>query len=81
MNSGDGVNEGLYHVVFDDGHEIVFQTPPGQISGLAMGDRRFNIKDKGYYADLTNNYYCEMKMEATGGFFGSKKKRDSTDQI
>lgn len=62
MNSGDGINEGLYHVVFDDGQEIVFQTPPAEISGLAVGDRRFNYKEKGTYFDLTNLYYCEMKM-------------------
>ncbi len=29
MNSGDGINEGFYRVIFDDGHEILFQTPPG----------------------------------------------------
>lgn len=58
MNSGDGINEGMYHVVFDDGGEIVFQTPPAEISGLAMGDRRFNFKDRGIYFDVKNLYFC-----------------------
>ncbi len=29
LNSGDGVNEGYYSIVFDDGHVIRFQTAPG----------------------------------------------------
>lgn len=37
------------------------------------------MKDRGIYADIKNNYFCEMKMES-GGFFG-KKKRDFVDQI
>ena len=28
MNSADGLNIGWYHVVFDDGQQICFQTPP-----------------------------------------------------
>lgn len=58
MNSGDGINEGFYHVNFDDGHQIVFQTPPAEISGLAVGDRRFNFKNQGIYLDIKNLYFC-----------------------
>lgn len=28
LNAADGINEGWYHVIFDDGQEICFQTPP-----------------------------------------------------
>ncbi len=29
LNSGDGVNEGFYHIEFDDGTKVLFQTAPG----------------------------------------------------
>ena len=44
MNSADGLNLGWYHVLFDDGQEICFQTPPAEFSGFAIGDRKFNFK-------------------------------------
>lgn len=58
MNSGEGSNDGFYHVKFDDGNEIVFAIPPGEISGLAMGDRKFNVKGTGVYFDEKNGYFC-----------------------
>ena len=78
MNSADGVNQGFTHVVFDDGQDIMFQTPAGELSGLAMGDRRINLIDRGYYMDQGNQIYCEMKFIDEGGFF-SKKKRQFID--
>jgi hypothetical protein len=78
VNSGDGINEGLYHVIFNNGQEVLFQTPPAELSGLAVGDRRFNIKGKGVYLDQGNCFFCEMKFES-GGFWGSK--REFIDQI
>ena len=80
LNSGEGINEGLCHIVFDDDHEILLQTPPGEMSGLAVGDRRFNIKGKGLYIDKKNNYFCEMKFQDDGGFF-NKKKRTYLDEL
>jgi hypothetical protein len=44
LNSGNGINLGFYHIVFDNGEEVCFQTPPGEMSGLAMGDRKYHIK-------------------------------------
>jgi hypothetical protein len=37
MNSGCGTNEGIYRVTFDDGTEVCFMTPGGEISGLTFG--------------------------------------------
>lgn len=37
MNSGCGTNDGIYKVLFDDGTEICFMTPGGEISGLTFG--------------------------------------------
>ena len=62
INSGDGINAGFFHIVFDDGQTVIFQTPAGELSGLAMGDRRFNYLGKGYYLDKVNQLYCEMKF-------------------
>ena len=64
---------------FDDGGEVVFSTPAGEISGLAMGDRKFNVKGSGCYFDEKNGYFCEMVMESRSGMFG--KKRELSDQI
>jgi hypothetical protein len=46
MNSGSGVNEGVYKVLFDDGTEICFISPPSEISGLSYGDRKYNLIGK-----------------------------------
>lgn len=62
LNAADGINEGWYHVVFDDGQEICFQTPPAEFSGFTLGDRKFQFKEKGYYFDNDNNLYGEMKF-------------------
>jgi hypothetical protein len=47
MNSGCGINEGVFKIKFDDGVEICYVTPGGELSGLIYGDRRFNIIGKG----------------------------------
>ena len=46
MNSGTGINDGIYKVKFRDGMEICFMTPGGEISGLTAGDRKFNLTGK-----------------------------------
>lgn len=79
MNSGEGSNDGYYTIRFDDGHQVLFSTPAGQLSGLAMGDRRFNVRGSGLYFDEENGYFCELSMENKGGMFS--KKRQFGDQI
>ena len=73
MNSADGLNIGWYHVLFDDGQEICFQTPPAEFSGFAIGDRKFNFVQKGYYFDQNNNLFSEMCFEDQSGIFSGNK--------
>ena len=73
MNSGDGINIGWYHIVFDDGQEICFQTPPAEFSGFTMGDRKFQFLEKGYYYDHDNNLYSEMHFQDQSGLFAGNK--------
>ena len=47
MNSGCGTNDGVFKVKFDDGIQISFSSPGGEVSGLVYGDRKFNIVGKG----------------------------------
>ena len=47
MNSGCGTNEGIFRVAYDDGLEICYTSPGGEISGLTYGDRKFNLVGKG----------------------------------
>ena len=46
VNSGCGINDGIYRVSFDDGTDVCFITPGGEVSGLAYGDRKFNVVGK-----------------------------------
>ncbi len=62
LNSADGINIGWYRIVFDDGQEICFQTPPAEFSGFAIGDRKFYFTKKGYYFDMNNNLFAEMNF-------------------
>lgn len=36
----------MYTIEFDNGEKVMFQTAPGQVSGLAVGDRKYRIKGK-----------------------------------
>ena len=47
MNSGTGLNDGIYRVRFKDGMEVCYVTPGGEISGLTRGDRKFCLQGKG----------------------------------
>lgn len=47
MNSGCGTNDGIFKIKFDDGMIGCYITPGGEVSGLAYGDRKFNMVGKG----------------------------------
>ena len=61
MNSGSGVNEGLYKVLFGDGTEIFFTSPESEISGLSYGDRKFNLIGKCIFFFIKLAYYWSEK--------------------
>lgn len=46
MNSGCGLTDGVYRIEFDDGTDICFISPGGEVSGLTYGDRKFNLVGK-----------------------------------
>jgi hypothetical protein len=76
----DLINEGFYHVAFSDGQEVLFQTPPVELSGLAMGSKRFNIIGTGYYIDEKNRFFAEMRFARKGATHG-ENGREFDDQI
>lgn len=63
LNSGEGVNEGFCTIQFDDGGKVVFQTAPGEVSGLAVGDRKFRFKGKTFVVDAKNRLFCAINFE------------------
>lgn len=46
VNSGTGINEGVFRVKFTDGTEVCFGTPGGEVTGLIHGDRKLNLVGK-----------------------------------
>lgn len=74
LNSGDGVNQGFYSIVFDDGHVIKFQTAPGEVSGFTIGDRKYRFKDKMYVYDKKHSYFSVLNFEDPDAGFFSKSK-------
>lgn len=64
INSADGVNEGFYHVEYEDGQKISFTGPAGEVSNTTMGgNRQFNYLGKGFYYDSKNKLYSELKFQ------------------
>jgi hypothetical protein len=49
VNSGTGINEGVFKVKFTDGTEVCFGTPGGEVTGLIHGDRKLNLVGKCNY--------------------------------
>ncbi len=49
INSGTGSNSGVYRVKYENGEEICYVCPSGEVSGLAYGDRKFNMVGKGTF--------------------------------
>jgi hypothetical protein len=41
MNGASGENSGHYKVIFDDGTDIRFTTPKGELTGLTFGEKKF----------------------------------------
>lgn len=46
LNSGTGYNAGDNVVKFDNGTEIRFRTPGGEITGLTFGERKLTLSNK-----------------------------------
>ena len=49
INSGTGINEGIFTIKFENGRTFHFTTPPGELSGLTYGERKLCMVDKSKY--------------------------------
>ena len=70
LNSGTGINDGIYRVQFDDGVEICFVSPGGEVGGLTSGNRTFNLVGKctlfailAYYWISNTNIMLELSFD------------------
>lgn len=63
LNSGTGINDGIYRVQFDDGVEICFVSPGGEVGGLTSGNRTFNLVGKSYYWISNTNIMLELSFD------------------
>lgn len=48
LNSANGTNTGVIHIVFPNGTHFEYIMPEGEISGLIYGDRKFKMINKGF---------------------------------
>lgn len=46
---------------------IVYNGPPGELSGLIYGDRKMSIIKKSYYFDPENLIHCELRWSKQKG--------------
>jgi hypothetical protein len=73
LNSASGINDGTINVSFSENNFnlnlIKFGCPPGEISGLVMGDRKLTLTKKTYYIDETNMILAFIQ-------WGSQKKKN-----
>lgn len=50
MNSGCGINDGIFRIRYDDGKEFCYTTPGGEVMGLTFGARKFNMVGRCNYS-------------------------------
>lgn len=61
MNYASGINEGYSYVEFvRDNVKLKFNTPPGEMHGIIMGERKLALAKKSYYIDEGNRLMCEI---------------------
>lgn len=39
---------------------VRFNTPPGEMHGIIIGDRKLTLAKKSYYIDEANRIFCEV---------------------
>ena len=69
MNSGSGINEGIYLFEYQNGSKVKFLGPYGEVSGLIYGQRKFNIIGKIYGWIEEENLFIEITFNPKKGFF------------
>jgi len=63
MNSGVGGNAGIIHVKFPrNGTHFECITPPCEITGLIMGERRFKVIGRGFVLERSRFLFGEVTI-------------------
>jgi len=76
INSGTGSNSGVYRIKYNDGEEICYICPSGEVSGLAYGDRKFNMIGKGTRLSLSFSLWLVVEKRIVPvNRFQSQKRR------
>jgi hypothetical protein len=67
MNYASGINDGISHIEFSATHsKVEFTTPPGEMHGIVVGDRKLALAQKSYYMDEENRLLCEVSWGKNG---------------
>jgi hypothetical protein len=74
INNGTGSNSGVYRVKYDNGEEICYVCPSGEVSGLAYGDRKFNMVGKGTFTVIFSLWLVGKKWFVLGNQFQPKER-------
>lgn len=73
LNSASGLNDGFNNIEFtSDGSTVRFNTPPGEMHGIIIGDRKLTLTKKSYFMDKKNLIFCQMH-------WGKNKKSERPD--
>jgi hypothetical protein len=58
FNSAIGGNIGVMHILFNNGTNFECHFPPGEISGLVMGARKYRMYGRGYIIEKKNKLFA-----------------------
>ena len=76
LNTGVGGNSGPMHILMENGSHFECYFPPGEISGLIYGQRKFRSFGRGYVVEKKNKLFCEFSIEKESkGIYGGEEKR------
>lgn len=75
LNTGVGGNSGAMHIIMENGSHFECYFPPGEISGLIYGQRKFRSFGKGFVVEKKSKLFCEFSIEKESkGVYENKKK-------
>ena len=62
LNTGIGGNSGAMHIQMQNGSHFECFFPPGEISGLIYGQRKFRSFGRGYVVERKHKLFCEFSI-------------------
>ena len=64
LNKASGINKGFYRVSLHPNNYnqrvVMFQTPPGELSGVVYGQRKLTLHGKTRFYDQEEGLFCEL---------------------